>query len=211
MRCTLLAEVSNLCTPDSLSHFNPMTYSATSPLGTGYRQAYGAQLSGGVSSLSYFTSGEYENEQGFLTMPAPDRQIYQARLGGGKIPDENLNPNRVLKVSLRGNVTGQLGTRGDLGISVGYVNNDTRVADFSLPRSAEFGPGYRDAYDGWLTNGEQLWELSCNVVAFFPRERRSRLHRIIFRLSRSSERRRHRCFHPRAPRQRKNRNIALLR
>ncbi|MGH9160331.1 MAG: TonB-dependent receptor plug domain-containing protein, partial [Vicinamibacteraceae bacterium] len=153
VRCTLLAEAANSCMADSLSSFNPMTNSVTTPLGTGVRQVYGAQLSGGMPSLTYFLSGEYENERGFLRMPDTDQERYRAFLGQNDIPAEIIHPNGVRKVSLRGTMTGELADRGDLRLSVGFVTNETRVAGTALPRMAQFGPGYRDEFDGWRPRG----------------------------------------------------------
>lgn len=152
VRCTLLDQVAGGCRPDSLSHFNPLTDPATSPLSTGYRQVYGAQLSGGVPALTFFTSGEYENERGVLTMPAPDQTLYRAFLGGQDIPGEALHPSGVEKISLRGNVVGKLKDHGELALSAGFVSNDTHVPDIEPVFGSALGSGYRDSFDGWWRN-----------------------------------------------------------
>ncbi|MBW8838303.1 MAG: carboxypeptidase-like regulatory domain-containing protein [Gemmatimonadetes bacterium] len=67
--CVSWREVQNLCTVQQRYTKNLLEDKATTPFGTGNRQQYGAQVSGGSDQLRYFVSGTWENEIGVLKMP----------------------------------------------------------------------------------------------------------------------------------------------
>ncbi len=152
-QCLLSQVAAGTCVQDSVGTFNPMYQSVSAPLGTGYRGVYGAQVSGGVSQFTYFLSGEYEQETGYLRMADVDQQ-FLAQLRGAPVLPEQVRPNAVSKVSLRGNVGTTLGSRADIALSTGLhsVGHRRRLG----PRD----PGHRRRGDrrgvAWAAAGQHL-------------------------------------------------------
>ena len=150
-QCLLTQRAAGVCRQDSVTTFNPLMNRETSPLGTGNRQQVGLQLSGGAAPLSYFLSGEYENEIGFLRMPEIDLARVSAERGGASIPEEQRRPNALRKVGLRANANTAMGRSGDIGVSLGLISSETRLpSSGGVFQSGMWGPGYRTAQDGWL-------------------------------------------------------------
>ena len=149
-QCLLTSVAAGFCAIDSVTHYNPLNDPSITPLGKGYRQLYGAQVSGGSAALRYFGSAEYENERGYLEMPATDQGRIQQLRGGQAIPDNEVHPNRLRKVSLRGNLDAALGRKADLTLSLGLLDNLVRIPPDGVPfANAEYGPGYRDVNNGY--------------------------------------------------------------
>ncbi|MGH7719683.1 MAG: carboxypeptidase-like regulatory domain-containing protein, partial [Gemmatimonadaceae bacterium] len=81
-QCMLLALAAGQCRQDSVTTFNPMLDAPNSPLGTGHRQSYGLQVSGGATQLRYFFSGEFEDETGYLRLPDVEQEFLRQSRGG---------------------------------------------------------------------------------------------------------------------------------
>jgi TonB-linked SusC/RagA family outer membrane protein len=152
-QCVLTQAAAGACVIDSLSSFNPLTAAETSPLGTGSRQQYGVQVSGGVSQFTYFAAAEYENETGFLQMPGIDVERVSAERGGVRIPRDQQRPNALQRTSLRLNVSAPVGNTADVSASVGIISSTTRIPSPAIIGNGLFGPGYRDARNGWSGYG----------------------------------------------------------
>ncbi len=154
VRCTTVNQAANLCTLDSLSRFTPLNDPALTPIGTGYRSAVNLQVSGGSQALQYFLAGGYEDETGYLRMPEVDQQLIREARGVAEVPDEQVRPNALTKVTLRGKFTMSPGDKADATFSAGYVSNDTRLPPSYDPavRYGILGPGYRNTDDGWLAS-----------------------------------------------------------
>jgi TonB-linked SusC/RagA family outer membrane protein len=151
-QCVLTQVAAGVCQADSLTRFNPLMNGETSPIGTGNRQQYGLQVSGGVAQFSYFVAGEYEGELGFLHMPGIDQARISQERGGTAIPAEQIHPNSLAKVSLRGNGGSAIGETADLNVAFGLVSSDIHIAGDGIIAAGLWGPGYRTAQDGWLTS-----------------------------------------------------------
>ncbi len=154
-QCTLQAVGAGICVQDSVTHFSPLKDPATTPIGTGTQSSYGLQLSGGADTR-YFTSAAYQNEVGYLKMPTADRAILTAA-DGTPLGDDQLNPNAVRKVSLRQNLVTLLGSTADLSLSAGLLSQQSRIPSSISLTYGEFGPGYRDANDGWFAGFRPGW------------------------------------------------------
>src|SRR5207248_886364 len=78
---------------DSITTFNLFKDPDATPLGTGYRQQYGLQVSGGSDVARYFVSGEWEDERGVLRMPdfAWGRLVTARQIDA--VPYEQYRPN----------------------------------------------------------------------------------------------------------------------
>src|SRR5438132_1121633 len=92
------------CLQDSVSRFNLFTDPQTTPLGTGHRQQYGVQVSGGSAAVRYYMSGEWEDELGQTKMPsfAVDSLLELRQISA--VPDNQLRPNGLRRTSIRANV-----------------------------------------------------------------------------------------------------------
>lgn len=171
-QCTLVQAGARTCAIDSVTTFNPMMNEATSPIGRGARQQTGVQLSGGASQISYFVSGDYESETGYLEMPASEQARVSQERGGVPVPGDQRRPNAARKVSLRANASAGIGANADLNISSGLVSSDTRLVGDGVIGAAVWGPGYRSAQDGYLSI------LSRPGEAFAVRNEESATHYI---------------------------------
>src|SRR5207245_2282622 len=68
VQCILTQVAAGTCVQDSVTQFNLFKDPQTTPLGTGHRQQYGVQVSGGSDAVRYYMSGEWEDEVGQATM-----------------------------------------------------------------------------------------------------------------------------------------------
>src|SRR5439155_12645951 len=143
-QCTLQGAAGGQCAIDSVTHFNPLDNPQTTLLSTGNREHFGAQLAGGVPAIRYFVSGDFERELGDFKMPAFDQQRLEAQRGAA-IPDYELRPNALRKVSLRGNIVSDLGKKGDISVSTGFITNLVRIPSTTAIASAAYGLGYLDS------------------------------------------------------------------
>ncbi len=75
--CNIQSIAASTCRPDSLTSFNVWKDPRSSPLKTGYRYTYGANVSGGSDAIRYFISGEREQTDGTLTIPQFERNRLQ--------------------------------------------------------------------------------------------------------------------------------------
>ncbi len=126
-QCILTAVAAGTCTQDSVSRFNLFTNPQTTPLGTGYREQYGAQVSGGTEATRYFLSGEWGYELGLLRLPpfawnniVTTRQI-------ASVPYAQYRPNARKESSVRANVEANLNPRLDVSVSTGFISSTQRL------------------------------------------------------------------------------------
>jgi TonB-dependent SusC/RagA subfamily outer membrane receptor len=150
-QCTLVQSAAHVCAIDSVTTFNPLRYSDTSPIGRGNRRQSGVQVSGGMAGLTYFVAGDYERETGFLEMPSSDRARISVERGGIPIPDEQLRPNTLRKMNLRANASASLGPNIDLNMSSGLVKSTVTLVGEGVFSAGLFGPGYRTTENGYLS------------------------------------------------------------
>ena len=147
------------CVLDSLATFNPAKNSETTPLGTGHRQQYGMQLSGGSEALRYFVSGEWEDEMGLQVLPRSER----ARLveAGAPIRDLTERPNIYDKATLRSNLNITLPRDADIAVNAGYIKSY-----FSLPQSDNNANGWGPTLVGGYGNVDR--EDLSSAYGFYP-------------------------------------------
>src|SRR3989441_4546002 len=129
-QCFLVQVVAGFCTQDSVTAYNLFDDPASSPNGTGDRQQYGLQVSGGSDAVRYYVSGDWENETGILQMPpfAVQRMVAVRPLpDAGAIPDDQLRPNGLRKTSVRANLQANLNPRVDVLLSSGFISSRLRV------------------------------------------------------------------------------------
>jgi TonB-linked SusC/RagA family outer membrane protein len=150
-QCTLAQVATSTCSVDSITTFNPLRNSQTSPLGIGHRAEAGVQVSGGVSRLTYFVSGEYEGETGLLEMPEVEQTRIALERGGTPVSSDQIRPNALRKLSLRANAGMGLGSNAELNLSSGIVSSHVRLVGDGIFAAGVFGPGYRSAENGYLS------------------------------------------------------------
>jgi TonB-linked SusC/RagA family outer membrane protein len=153
--CSLSQQVVHTCTQDSLSHFNPLNHSATSPFKPGVSQRLNAQVSGGSDKVQYFVSSSYDNEDGGLTFPSALREAALKQLHGAPIPGFADKPNTLNSVSIASNLTAQL-SHGDLALATNGLrqyHRDVPQGYGGFLQNAMRAPGYRDSVtNGWGTS-----------------------------------------------------------
>lgn len=119
--CLQWHAVAGQCTINQTFSRNLLEDEETSPIGTGQRQQYGAQVSGGNESIRYFVSGDWENELGLLRMPDAERDSLFRERGVTRLPRRQEIPNQLTKTNLRSNLGVTLSQTAELNLSSGYV------------------------------------------------------------------------------------------
>ena len=152
-RCVLSLVASGSCRQDSVVTWNPLEDKATSPLGTGYRQLYGAQTRGGVQNFTYFLSGEATSETGYLRMPDAEQQRLKQQRGVSSLPSDQVRPNFVDLINLRANIGSALGDHAHVQLSNGLLHNKSAIPGLSVFRSGAQGSGSPPTTNGgWKTD-----------------------------------------------------------
>jgi TonB-linked SusC/RagA family outer membrane protein len=151
--CIVQFELDGLCTQTSVSKFSPLNDPSTTPLKTGLRQQYGANVSGGNDLLTYFLSGDYENEDGVFRLPALEED--SVRQVDGTVPDNQLRPNTLTRLNLRANVGANVSANADVQASVGYISSDARFVEndnsfLTITGSGEASGVPEDINRGWF-------------------------------------------------------------
>jgi TonB-linked SusC/RagA family outer membrane protein len=149
--CTMPVVVNPLggCTPDSLRTYSPFSDPSATPLGTGYRSKFGANVQGGSETLRYFVSGEREDEMSVLKLPTFERDRLNA--AGTPIPDEVSRPNDQYKYSFRANLNASLSPKLDVAVTSNLLHVNTR---FTQESNATAGIGSQIfGGAGYSTNG----------------------------------------------------------
>ncbi len=178
-RCTLANVGAGTCTIASVSQFSPLRDPIQSPLGTGRRQQYGANVSGGSELVQYFVSAERESESGVFFMP--DSEVTRISTGSGRLTlrEDELNPNNINKVNIRSNFTAQLSPKANLALNIGYVTsalrlpqNDNNVRGIHSSAlngdgRGPTGPGGAVATWGFFRPGETFQRLTAQTVQRF--------------------------------------------
>jgi TonB-linked SusC/RagA family outer membrane protein len=148
-QCILTQVAAAVCTQDSVTQFNLFTDPEATPNGTGYRNQYGLQVSGGSDFSSYFISGEFENEVGQLKMPSFAVDSVRRIRSIGEVPFEQQRPNGLRRVSLRANIDAHASPKFDLSVSTGFTSSTQRLPQTDnnttgLLSNALGGPGNKD-------------------------------------------------------------------
>jgi TonB-dependent SusC/RagA subfamily outer membrane receptor len=108
------------CTIDQTYSRNLLEDPETTPIGTGSRQQYGAQLSGGSEATRYFVSGDWESELGLLRMPNSERDSLLLERGVDGLPRRQEIPNQLTKTNIRTNLGLTLSHMAELNVSSGF-------------------------------------------------------------------------------------------
>ena len=127
VQCILTQVAAGTCVQDSVTRFNLFKDPQTTPLGTGQRQQYGVQVSGGSDVTRYYLSGEWEDEVGQTVMPTFAQDSLMALRQISEVPNEQLRPNGLRRVSIRANIAASPNSRMDLEGSTAFITSTLRV------------------------------------------------------------------------------------
>jgi TonB-linked SusC/RagA family outer membrane protein len=125
--CLLTQFTSNVCTQEKLLTTNILEDKKLSPVGSGYRQQYGANVSGGTELVQYFFSSEFADEVGTFALPDTDRVRLLAARKVSELPDNVLRPNTTRSISLRSNISTHLRSNVDIQANIGYLSGKLRL------------------------------------------------------------------------------------
>lgn len=168
-RCVLVTISQGTCVADSVTSFNALRNSATTPLTLGNRKQLGMNVSGGTSALRYFVSGDAQNEVGPFQLPGFARTTLDSM--GGRVRDEWVHPEAFQSENFRANLSASPNEHFDLNVNSGYSNTNQRLPQtdnniYSVYYSAFNGPGFNFkstapassglAYSGVGSLGESL-------------------------------------------------------
>ncbi len=148
-QCFLFQVAAGSCTQDSVSAFNIFEDPEASPNGRGHRQQYGLQVSGGTDVVTYYLSGEWEDETGYLKMPDFARDQLLATRGLSELREDQERPNGLTRTNLRANVTAHIGQKLDFTVTSGFVTSQQRLPQTDnnttgLLSNAFGGPGFKN-------------------------------------------------------------------
>src|SRR4051812_14535429 len=132
---------------DSLRTYSPIRDPNVTPLGLGYRNAFGAQVAGGNEAVRYFMSASRDNEIGVFKLDPYERDKFNA--AGVTIHPWQERPNSRLLNSFRGNVASQINPKLDASLNFAYNTVEALTSNESnntvgIGSQAFGGPGYRN-------------------------------------------------------------------
>jgi TonB-linked SusC/RagA family outer membrane protein len=147
-QCLISNVIAGTCVQDSVSSYNLFEDPDVTPNGTGYRQQYGLNVRGGTEAVTYYLSGEWEDETGYLQMGPVFEQFYREKYSVNEIPEKTQRPNGLTRTSLRTNVTARISQDFDVDASIGYVTSLQRLPQTDnnttgLLSNAYGGPGFK--------------------------------------------------------------------
>jgi TonB-linked SusC/RagA family outer membrane protein len=127
--CTMQVVVSGACLADSLRTYSPFHDPSATPIGTGYRSKFGANVQGGSETLRFFVSGEREDETSVLKLPTFERERLDS--AGTPIPDNVSRPNSQYKYSFRANLNASVSPKLDLGFTSNLLHVNSQFTEES--------------------------------------------------------------------------------
>ncbi|MEO5567145.1 MAG: SusC/RagA family TonB-linked outer membrane protein [Gemmatimonadaceae bacterium] len=148
-RCILPNIATGACIQDSVTTANILRNPDITPIGTGDRNLYGMQMSGGSEAVRFFLSGNREEETGPIRMPGVDRAYLATQQLG--VRDEWQNPEALQRLSVRANVDAALSRKLDVGVSTSFIKSDQRLPQVdnnvnSFYYNAYTNPGFVQPY-----------------------------------------------------------------
>lgn len=163
--CPVAWQATGRCQGRTLTRYQPLEDERVTIFGAGWRQQYGASVSGGTDQVRYFVSGEWEEEVG----PYELKGLYRQRLDslGFDVKETTTRPQQLHKASLRTNLSAHVAESAVLDLNLGYVRsrisltpNDNTV--FSVMRLGYYGAAVRPErveYDPGIWYGEYSPEM----------------------------------------------------
>src|SRR3954447_26295362 len=150
--CTLLLQAQGDCVQSRIDTYNPLNDPAQRPLSAGHRQQYGLNVAGGTDAATYYLSGEYEGEVGVYKMRGFDFDSV-SDITNGNIPQEQVRPNSLDKLSLRANATAKVASNADLQLSLGYLTSQLHLLENDNTLNSVIGSGDGSGYPPDINRG----------------------------------------------------------
>jgi TonB-linked SusC/RagA family outer membrane protein len=153
--CTLLLVAQGDCVQSRIDTYNPLNDDSQRPLAPGHRQQYGLNVAGGSEAATYYVSAEYEGEVGVYKLRGFDfDSVSDATLNN--IPEEQLRPNNLSKLTLRANGTAKVASNADLQLSLGYLTSQLRIPENDNTLNSVIGSGDGSGYPQDINRGWYL-------------------------------------------------------
>ena len=153
--CTLLLQAQGDCVQSRIDTYNPLNDETQRPLSPGHRQQYGLNVAGGTDAATYYLSAEYEGEVGVYKMRGFDfDSVNQAT--NNDIPQEQVRPNSLDKLSLRANATAKVASNADLQLSLGYLTSQLHLLENDNTLNSVIGSGDGSGYPQDINRGWYL-------------------------------------------------------
>ena len=107
-----------LCQQTRLIAKSPLETSRTRPFKAGWRRTFGTSVSGGNELATYYLSATSEGEDGVSRLPSFEEDSVRALRG--EVPDRQIRPNALGRLSVRANVGANVTRTSNLQASLGY-------------------------------------------------------------------------------------------
>ena len=151
--CILQFELDGDCVQTSVDVYSPLENQSTRPLKSGLRQQYGANVSGGSDVGTYYLSAGYESEDGVFRLPQFEEDSIRGLLGS--VPETQIRPNALERLTFRANLTGNLAKNADVSAELGYMSSNSRFVEndnsfLTITGSAEASGVPPDVNRGWF-------------------------------------------------------------
>jgi len=132
---------------DSLRKYSPILDPSVTPLGYGYRNAEGVQVSGGTDAIRYFLSGGRDDETGVFQLDPYEKRRFDSL--GVALHSWQVRPNSRLLNSFRANISAAVTPQFDADVSFGYntvagLTSNESNNTVGIGSQAFGGPGYRN-------------------------------------------------------------------
>jgi TonB-linked SusC/RagA family outer membrane protein len=150
--CNLLNVAQGDCVQSRVDAYNPLNDGTQRPLAPGHRQQYGVNVAGGSEAATYYVSAEYEGEVGVYKLRGFDFDSVRDATPGG-VPDEQLRPNQLNKLTLRANGTAKVASNADLQVSLGYLTSQLHLPENDNTLNSVIGSGDGSGFPQDLNRG----------------------------------------------------------
>lgn len=172
--CLLTQVVAGVCTVEQTFKTNILADPAKTPIGTGYRQQYGANVTGGTELVQYFFSSEFEDDVGTFVLPDSEKVRLLTSRAVTELPNFVHRPNAARRISLRSNLATHLRSNLDAQANIGYVSSNLRLPQNDNNVLGMLPSGYFGVMD---TLGRSNWGFFA-PGEIFSLERQQRIERF---------------------------------
>ena len=149
--CIIPFVLDGSCTQTRVEAYTPLEDKATRPLKAGFRQQHGISVSGGSDVGTYYLSAGYESEDGVFRLPRFEEDSIRQLLGS--VPQTQIRPNALERLSLRANLTGNVAKNADVSAELGYVSSNSRFIENDNSFLTITGSGEASGYPSDFNRG----------------------------------------------------------
>ena len=150
-RCINVTLADGSCKMDSLTSSFQIRDPKYSPIGTGNRSLYSAQINGGSDAVRFFISGNVENEFGPISMPGIDRQYLDSTKVG--VRGEWQRPEALQHETFRANLSGTLSPKLDMQVQSAFIKSDYRLPQVDNNVNSFYYNAYTNQGHNYIVSG----------------------------------------------------------